>query len=481
MRRLVVLALALVLLGAPAKAQVTLALSCGAVGTEFELCREGAEEWARRTGNRIRMVSMPAGGSERLALLQQLLASRSANLDVIQADVVWPGLLANHLLDLSGRVETEGHFPTILANNTVDGRLLAVPWFTNTGLLYYRRDLLERHGRRVPETWAELTETAAAVMQAERAAGSERMWGYVFQARAYEGLTVNALEWLAAHGAGTVVEPDGRISVDNPRAAQAITLAARWIGAIAPQGVLNYTEEEARGVFQSGQAVFMRNWPYASPLLQAPDSPVRGMGGVNAPAADGERPARRGAGGENLAVSLHGASGRRGDLAAGSSLARRAAAPCPRAGPAADHPGPLRGCGDALARSPCCAQPRPRRAGAVPAPRAATGVRYNRVSARIRERRHAGALRPARRRRKSLERLEARARASAAAEPGRMERKRRRAAWLFLAPALAALGLVAGWPLARTVWFAFTDATLFDLAYAALHRIRELPLAAVGP
>lgn len=45
-----------------------------------------------------------------------------------------------------------------------------------------------------------------------------------------------------------------------------------------------------------------------------------------------------------------------------------------------------------------------------------------------------------------------------------MARRRRRAAWLFLAPMLIVLALVAGWPLLRTVYLAFTDATLFDIA-----------------
>src|SRR4051794_4070370 len=105
--------------------------------------------------------------------------------------------------------------------NTVDNRLVAIPWFIHAGLLYYRRDLLEKHGCRVPETWEELTETAYIVMQSERQererecqerqrqehgrecqAGTDRMWGYVFQGHTYEGLTVNALEWLDSHNAG---------------------------------------------------------------------------------------------------------------------------------------------------------------------------------------------------------------------------------------------------------------------------------------
>ena len=146
---------------------------------------------------------------DRLALFQQLFAARSADIDVFQVDVVWPGMLAEHLLDLSPHVDRAtiaAHFPALIANNTVDGRLVALPWFTNAGLLYYRRDLLEKHGRAVPATWAELEETARIVMEAERAKGHDRIWGFVFQARAYEGLTVNALEWIDSHGGGRIVE-----------------------------------------------------------------------------------------------------------------------------------------------------------------------------------------------------------------------------------------------------------------------------------
>lgn len=291
-----------------AAAQATIAISCSALGVEARLCREGAEAWAARTGNQVRLVSTPNSGTERLALYQQLLAARSADIDVFQVDVVWPGILANHLLDLGPHLDAAGHFEEVVRNNTVDGRLVAMPWFVSAGLLYYRRDLLDAHGKRVPETWQELTETAQAIMQAERArAGDERMWGHVFQGRAYEGLTVNAIEWLASHGAGRIVEQDGRISVDNPRAAEALALARSWVGAITPTGVLNYAEEEARGVFQSGNAVFMRNWPYAWPLLNAEDSPVRGRVGVAVlPKGDVEGGVHAaGLGGEQLAVSRY--------------------------------------------------------------------------------------------------------------------------------------------------------------------------------
>jgi len=285
-----------------------LAISCGALGVELALCRRAVADWEDRTGHRVTIVSTPNSSTERLALYQQVLAAKADDIDVLQIDVVWPGILANHLADLAPHVgdAADGHFPAIIANNTVEGRLLALPWWTDAGVLYYRRDLLERHGRRPPETWTELAETAALIQAAERQAGNRRMWGYVWQGRAYEGLTCNVLEWIASFGGGTIVGDDGRITIDNEQAASAFAEAARWVGTITPAGVLNYDEEAARGVFQTGNAVFMRNWPYAWALAQGKDSPIRGRVEV-APLPKGGPDGRTAAtlGGWSLAVSRY--------------------------------------------------------------------------------------------------------------------------------------------------------------------------------
>ncbi|MDP4558805.1 ABC transporter substrate-binding protein [Halomonas meridiana] len=286
-----------------------LTISCGAVGAELTLCQEGVRAWEEKTGHSVDVVSTPNSSTERLSLYQQILSANSSDIDVMQIDVVWPGLLANHLLDLRevlGEDAADGHFDTIVTNNTIDDRLVAMPWFTDAGVLYYREDLLEKHGHEVPTTWQELTEIARDIQNAEREAGNDRMQGFVFQGRAYEGLTVNALEWVASFGGGTVVDNEGEVTINNERAAQALDLAASWIGDISPEGVLNYTEEEARGVFQGGNAVFMRNWPYAWSLAQSDDSDVRGkVGVVQLPAGGEEGQSAAGLGGWNLAVSRY--------------------------------------------------------------------------------------------------------------------------------------------------------------------------------
>jgi len=291
-----------------AQAKVTVSISCSSLGIEMELCRDGAEAWAKKTGNEVKLVSTPADAQERLALYQSLLASKSNKVDVFQIDVVWPGILANQFLDLNQFIEPgklDGYFQTLIANNTVDGKLVAVPWFVDAGMLYYRKDLLDKYGLKAPETWADLEAAAKKVMEGEK--GIE---GYVWQGRAYEGLVCNALEWIVSNGGGNLLDNAGKASFNNPQATAAIDRAKTWIGTISPQGVLGYDEEQARGAFQSGKAVFMRNWPYAWALVNAADSPVKDkVGVVPLPKGDGEKGVHTGAlGGQSLAVSKYSAN-----------------------------------------------------------------------------------------------------------------------------------------------------------------------------
>lgn len=287
----------------------TLRLSCGSVGQELELCRSAAQAWAARSGHTVEVVSTPAAANERLALYQQILGAGSDRIDVFQIDVVWPGLLAQHLLDL--KPYTKGlekqHFDGVVQNNTVAGRLVAMPWFIDAGLLYYRKDLLAKHGLKPPKTWDELSRVAKTVQDAERSAGNPRMWGYVWQGRAYEGLTCNAMEWVVSHGGGTLVNVSGGVTVKNAQAAKALETAASWINTISPPAILNYGEEESRGVFQAGNAVFMRNWPYAWSLAQAEGSAIKGKVGVTVLPTGSGAGARHAAtlGGQQLAVSRY--------------------------------------------------------------------------------------------------------------------------------------------------------------------------------
>jgi len=293
-------------IGAAARADV-IAVACGSVGIEYKLCKDGAEAWGAKAGHQVQVVQTPASATDRLALFQQLLAAGSSDVDVFQVDVIWPGILGRYFVDLRKYIDAktvDAHFKTQVDNNTVDGELKALPWFADVGLLYYRKDLLDKYGVAVPTSWDALAAAARTIAEGERKAGDKAMVGLVFQGKAYEGLTCNALEWVDGFGGGRIIDESGQITLNNPKAVEALRTAAGWIGAIAPKGVLNYAEEDARGVFQSGHAVFMRNWPYAWALANAADSPVKGKVGVAPLPAGGAGGKPTGTlGGSGLAVS----------------------------------------------------------------------------------------------------------------------------------------------------------------------------------
>jgi trehalose/maltose transport system substrate-binding protein len=286
-----------------------LIIACGSIGQEADVCRQGAEAWAKKNGHTVELFSVPNDTGQQLAKFQQLLSAGSADLDVIRIDVVWAGVMANNLVDLTPHVPAEvlkQHFEPIIKNNTVNGKLIAIPWFTDAGVLYYRKDLLEKHGQKPPTTWQELAQVAKTVVDAEKKAGNNSLVGFVFQGKAYEGLTCNALEWIDSFGGGTIVDSNGQVTVNNPKAAEAIDFMASLIGNVVPKGVLSYEEEGARGVFQKGDAVFMRNWPYAWSLANAKDSPIAGKVGVVAlPKGGADGKSTGTLGGWQLGVSKH--------------------------------------------------------------------------------------------------------------------------------------------------------------------------------
>lgn len=285
-----------------------LSLAANTTGKNVNFIREQLDVFEKQTGHKVSLVTMPPSSSEQFSQYRLWLAAGNKDVDVYQTDVVWAPQLAEQFVDLTEATKdvVGQHFPSIIASQTVNGRLVALPAFTDAPALYYRKDLLEKYGKAPPKTWDELAATAKEIQEKERAAGQANLWGYVFQGNAYEGLTCNALEWVKSSGGGQIVEPDGTISINNEKAAAAIDRIKGWIGTISPQGALAYQEEESRGVWQTGNAVFMRNWPYAYALGNGDDSAVKAKFAVTPlpTATDGDQPSST-LGGWNLAVSKY--------------------------------------------------------------------------------------------------------------------------------------------------------------------------------
>jgi trehalose/maltose transport system substrate-binding protein len=237
-----------------------------------------ADQFTKDTGVQITIVPKSADTTDNYDQYINLFQNESPDIDVVLLDIIWTASLAPHLLDLTAALGEEAtlHYASNIENNTIDGKLVALPWFIDFGMLYYRTDLLTKYGfDHPPTTWDELETMAKTIQDGEQQAGNLDFAGFVFQAAVYEGATCNSLEWLASQGGGKLIE-DGKVTLNNPAAIQALDRARQWVGSIAPPGVISFREEETRKLFQDGNAAFMRNWPYAYAMGNAADSPIKG-------------------------------------------------------------------------------------------------------------------------------------------------------------------------------------------------------------
>lgn len=263
---------------APAPDTVTLRLLMSSDATG--VWREIFDEFEKaHPGIRIDAIEGPAATNTREDLHVTAFLSGDRVYDLVFADTVWipKFAAAGWLLDLTDKwpdSQWERFLPGALAGSKYRGRIYRVPTQMDGGMLYYRRDLLEKAGEHPPETFDDLQRIATQLQE------PRRLWGFVWQGKQYEGLICDFVEVLAGFG-GFWIDPDsGEIGLDRPEARQALEFLAQSVGSISPPGVTTYTEEESRQVFESGGAVFLRNWPYVYPLSQAPDSPIRGLVGV---------------------------------------------------------------------------------------------------------------------------------------------------------------------------------------------------------
>ncbi len=268
----------------PSRAQpVALTIAGLSYTAANELQKEALDEFNRKTGIHVNVLPAWGTSTDQLNVALRTLKQHFGSPEVYVIDVIWPGALAHYLLDLTSYVKKEirDQLPELLKNDSVGGRLVSFPFYLNVGMLYYRTDLLKKHGfHGPPGTWQDLERMAAKIQRAERAAGHPEFWGYVWQGSAYEGLTCNALEWQVSAGGGRVIEPDGTVSVDNPRSAAALRMAAGWVGSISPPTVLSYTESDSLNVFRSGNAAFLRYWSSGYSPASSADSPIQGRFGV---------------------------------------------------------------------------------------------------------------------------------------------------------------------------------------------------------
>jgi trehalose/maltose transport system substrate-binding protein len=225
------------------------------------------QEFTRETGIRVNDLSTPEDNGSKLDLAMNLLRSGASSPDVYSVDTIWAGTMGDYLIDLQPYFASEipSQDRDFIESYMVRGKLVAMPYNPNVEVLVYRTDLLAEYGYKTPpRTWDELEKMAAKIQAGERAKGKKDFWGFVWAGAITsesEALMGEGLEWQAAEGGGHVIEPDGKVSVNNQGVVRAWERAAHWVGWISPPSVVSYTTTDAENKFWgSGNAAFQLEW-----------------------------------------------------------------------------------------------------------------------------------------------------------------------------------------------------------------------------
>lgn len=242
--------------------------------------------FTRISGVPVTLIRQSTDSAQRKQGILLALRGKQSEPDVMLLDVGWIGQIAasGWLEPLEPYdIDAKPFFSKVIQlADTYENKLIGLPLYIDGGLLYYRKDLLEKYGYQAPpQTWDELRLMSEKIVAVERQ-HQANFWGYVWQGAQYEGLSCNALEFFTSAGGGFFVGTATPV-IDQPANLKALRFMHGLLHEqpISPPNTFtDMKEEEVRQVFHNGNALFQRNWPYAWGLHNADDSPVRGKVGM---------------------------------------------------------------------------------------------------------------------------------------------------------------------------------------------------------
>ncbi|MDO5604838.1 MAG: ABC transporter substrate-binding protein [Paracoccus sp. (in: a-proteobacteria)] len=225
-------------------------------------------------------ITIETGGNtseQQSQYLNTVMSARDSTLDVLVLDVVRPAQFAaaGWTVPVEG-VDMAAYLPAYAEANSIDGKIVALPAFADAMFLYYRKDLLEKHGVAVPGNWEELRTAAKTILEAE---GDAALQGLSFQGKAIEGAVCTFLlpYWSLGHN---LVE-DGALTLDDGAATASMELWKSFAeDGTSKANISEVATDDTRREFQAGQAVFAVNWSYAWAQSQGDESAVVDKVGV---------------------------------------------------------------------------------------------------------------------------------------------------------------------------------------------------------
>ena len=245
----------------------------------------------------INFEYLPAQADQQREQLVRRLGAEDSSLDLLGLDVVWTGEFANAgwlepvPQDTEPKV-TANVFGSVLETASYENELVTVPIWSNTQLLWYRKDRVPR----APQTWDEMIEMAERIGPAQ---------GRIqIQGNRYEGLVVLVNQLIESAGTSILSAPKEVLLAEEPTK-QALSILGRLSNSpVAAPNITTSTEDTARLGFEAGNSAFQINYPFVFPSAKENAPKVfEQMGVAQYPAVEAGQESKPPIGGINIGVS----------------------------------------------------------------------------------------------------------------------------------------------------------------------------------
>jgi multiple sugar transport system substrate-binding protein len=264
------------------------------------------DEWnGKHPDEKVTITELPESADDQRDAMVRNAQAKSKEFTILNLDVVWTAEFAANrwVVELpQDQFDLKNFLEPAVNTAKYRDKLYAVPVYSDGGLLFYRKDLLDAAGvKEAPKTWDEMQEACTKV---KATPGNAGLGCYAGQFDKYEGLTCNFSEAVQSAG-GSILDESGKPTVDSQEAKDGLNFLVDGVksGEI-PQAARTFQEEPSRRAFQEGQLIFLRNWPYVYAKAQATDgtSAIAGKFDV-APLPGKDGPGVSTLGGHNFAIS----------------------------------------------------------------------------------------------------------------------------------------------------------------------------------
>lgn len=261
---------------------------------------------AQHPQGKVTFKELPDNADQQRQQMIQNTQIKNAKMGVISVDVVWTAEFAanGYVIELpKDQFPTDKMLKPTVDSATYFNKLYAYPTSSDGGMLYYRKDLLDKYSLQPPTTWDEMKAACEKIKAGEN---DDKLNCYAGQYQKYEGLTVNFAEAVDSAG-GSVIGPDGKPTVNSPEAAKGLGfLVDSFKDGTIPKGAITWQEEQGRQAFQNGTLIFHRNWPYVYALAQKTDGSSKVAGKFAAAPLPGlSGPGVSSLGGHNFAIATN--------------------------------------------------------------------------------------------------------------------------------------------------------------------------------